>query len=121
MKIAAGIFLGIHLLSVAGIVVLLLLQAGKAVKVVPKGLTHAGLTALVAGIAMVGIRQSQHHTDAHAYPLYNNGTIAVKFVVLIILLTLAFKNGKKESITRLEWATLLGLTVLNIGLAGTLK
>jgi preprotein translocase subunit SecG len=121
MKVAAGIFLGIHLLSVAGIVVLLLLQAGKVTKVVPKGLTDAGLTAMVAGIAMVGIRQAQHHHDPHAYPLYNAGTLGVKFVVLIILLTLAFKNKKKESITRLEWATLLGLTVLNIGLAGTLK
>ena len=121
MKAAAGIFLGIHLLAVAGIVVLLLLQAGKVKKVVPKGLTHAGLTALVAGVAMVGIRQAQHHRDSHAYPLYNAGTLAVKFIVLVILLALAYKNGKKEEITRLEWATLLVLTVLNIGLAGTLK
>ncbi len=121
MKIAAGIFVGIHLLSVAAIVILLLLQAGKATKVVPKGLTHIGLTALVAGIALVGIRQSQHHQNPQLYPVYNAGTIAVKFVVLVILLALAYKNGKKKSITRLEWATLLALTVLNIGLAGTLK
>jgi hypothetical protein len=121
MKALAGIFLGIHILAVAGIVLLLLKQAGKAVKVLPKGLTHLGLTAGIAGIVMVGIRQAQHHQDAHLYPLYNYGTLAIKFLVLSVLLTLAFKYSKSAFITRNTWMILLALTVLNIGLAGSLK
>jgi NADH:ubiquinone oxidoreductase subunit 2 (subunit N) len=121
MKIAHSIFLIIHLLSVAGIVLLLLRQAGKDNKVVPKGLTHAALTALVAGLALVGIRDAQHHQHPAQYAAYNYGTIAAKLVVLIVILALAYKQQKQESISRSSWATLLLLTVLNIGLAGTLK
>jgi len=121
MKILAAIFLAIHLLSIAGIVVLLLMQGGKANKVMPKGITDAGLTAFVAGLALVGIREAQHHHDAALYPVYNYGTIAAKFVVLFIFLTVAFKNKKSATISRATWVTLLGLIVINIGLAGSLK
>ena len=121
MKIAETVFIIIHLLSIAGIVILLLTQAGKAKKVLPKGLTHSALTALVAGLALVGIRDAQHHKHPADYAVYNYGTIGAKLVVLIIILVLAFKHAKAESISRATWATLLGLTVLNIGLAGTLK
>jgi preprotein translocase subunit SecG len=48
MKTFAAIFFVIHILAIAGIVILLLLQGGKENKVVPKGLIHAGITALVA-------------------------------------------------------------------------
>ncbi len=121
MKALAAIFFVIHLLSIAGIVVLLLMQAGKDVKVVPKGLPHAGLTALVAGLVMVGVRQAQHHQNAVQYPSYNYGTLAAKLVVLAIFLFVAFKHAKATSITRATWVTLLGLVVINIGLAGSLK
>lgn len=121
MKVLAGIFLAIHLLAVAGIVILLLSQGGKAIKVVPKGLTHAGATAAVAGFVLVGLRQAQHHQNPLVYPTYNYATLAVKFVVLLVLLSVAIKYSKEESITRTTWALLLGLTVINIGLAGTLK
>ena len=121
MKALHAIFLVIHLLSVAGIVILLLTQAGKVKKVVPKGLTHSALTALVAGFALVGVREAQHHNDPTMYAAYNYGTIAAKLVVLVVILALAFKHAKAASISRATWATLLGLTVINIGLAGTLK
>jgi uncharacterized membrane-anchored protein len=121
MKTFAAIFFVIHILAIAGIVILLLLQGGKENKVVPKGLIHAGITALVAGLAMVGIRETQHQHNAALYPLYNYGTIAAKLVVLIIILFVAFKHRNASSISRATWATLLGLTVLNIGLAGSIK
>jgi len=123
MKALQSALLVIHLLSIAGIVILLLTQAGKAKKVVPKGLTHAGLTALVAGLGLVGVREAQHHQHPmdSQYAVYNYGTISAKLAVLIVILVLAFKNSKSEEISRTTWATLLGLTVINIGLAGTLK
>lgn len=121
MKVLNTIFIIIHILSVGGIVVLLLMQGGKEEKRVPKGLIHAGLTALVAGLALVGIRATQHHQNPTLYPLYNYGTIAAKLVVLVVILVLAFKYSKAASISRATWIIFLGLTVLNIGLAGTLK
>ena len=121
MKTFAAIFFVIHILAIAGIVILLLLQGGKENKVVPKGLIHAGATALVAGFAMVGIREAQHHQAPALYPVYNYGTIAAKLVVLIIILFVAFKHRKATSISRATWVILLGLTVLNIGLAGSIK
>lgn len=121
MKVLVGIFLGIHLLAVAAMVVLLLLQAGKAIKILPKGLIHAALTAGVTGVVMVGIHQGQHHQNPQIYPPYNSATLSLKFVVLVLLLAVAFKYAKAASISRSTWVLLLGLTVLNIGFAGTLK
>lgn len=121
MKALAAIFFVIHILSIAGIVVLLLMQAGKTVKVVPKGLPHAGITALVAGLVMVGVREAQHHQNATLYPSYNYGTLGAKLFVLIVFLYIAFKHAKANSITRATWVVLLGLVVINIGLAGSLK
>ncbi len=121
MKTLNTLFIIIHILSVAGIVILLLLQGGKVEKRVPKGVIHAGLTALVAGLALVGIRSAQHHQNPILYPVYNYGTIAAKLVVLVAILLIAFKYRKAATISRATWVTLLGLTVINIGLAGSLK
>lgn len=121
MKTLATIFFVVHILAIAGIVILLLLQGGKQNKVVPKGLLHAGVTALVAGLALVGVREAQHHQNAALYPVYNYGTISAKLFVLIVILYIAFKHNKATTISRATWILLLGLTVVNIGLAGSLK
>jgi len=121
VKALESIFFVIHILSIAGIVVLLLMQAGKQNKVVPKGLTHAGLAALVAGLVMIGVRVTQHHQNAVLYPAYNYVTLTAKLFVLVIFLVIAYKHAKAESITRATWVTLLGLVVINIGLAGSIK
>lgn len=121
LEIFQALVLAIHVICVAGIVVLLLMQAGKSPKKVPKGLTHLGLTALVAGLALVGIRSGLHHDDAAKWVAYNNGTVALKLVVVVIILLVAFRETKKASITNRTYWTLLLLTVANIGLASSLK
>ncbi len=121
LEIFQALVLAIHVICVAGIVVLLLMQAGKSPKKVPKGLTHLALTALVAGLALVGIRSGLHHDDAANWVAYNNGTVALKLVVVIIILVVAFRETKKASITNRTYWTLLLLTVANIGLASSLK
>lgn len=121
MKTLLAIFFVIHILAVAGIVILLLTQGGREKKVIPKGLVHVVITALVAGVAMVGIREAQHHQNPTLYPVFNYGTIAAKLVVLAIILFLTFKYSKAANISRATWVTLLGLTVVNIALAGSLK
>jgi len=121
LEIFQALVLAIHVICVAGIVVLLLMQAGKNPKKVPNGLTHLALTALVAGLALVGIRSGLHHDDPAKWGSYNNGTVALKLVVVIVILVVAFRNAKKESITNSTYWTLLLLTVANIGLASGLK
>jgi NADH:ubiquinone oxidoreductase subunit 2 (subunit N) len=121
LEIFQALVLAIHVICVAGIVVLLLMQAGKNPKKVPNGLTHLALTALVAGLALVGIRSGLHHDDPAKWGSYNNGTVALKLVVVIVILVVAFRNVKKESITKGTYWTLLLLTVANIGLASGLK
>jgi NADH:ubiquinone oxidoreductase subunit 2 (subunit N) len=121
LEIFQAVVLAIHVICVAGIVVLLLMQAGKNPKKVPNGLTHLALTALVAGLALVGIRSGLHHDDPAKWGSYNNGTVALKLVVVIVILVVAFRNAKKESTTNGAYWTLLLLTVANIGLASSLK
>ena len=121
LEIFQALVLAIHVICVAGIVVLLLMQAGKNPKKVPNGLTHLALTALVAGLALVGIRSGLHHDNPAKWGSYNNGTVALKLVVVIVILVVAFRNAKKELITNGTYWTLLLLTVANIGLASSLK
>jgi len=121
MKLLSEILLYFHIACVVIIVILLLNQSGKAVKKVPKGFIHAGLGALVAGLVMIGTRSVMHHHDPARYASYNNATLSVKLLVLVAILYLGFKHAKEEAISRTTWATLLGLTVLNIGLASSLS
>ena len=121
LEIFQALVLAVHVICVAAIVVLLLLQAGKNPKKLPTGLIHSALTALVAGIALVGIRSGLHHDDAAKWAAYNNGTITLKLVVVIVILIVSFRNAKKESITTGTYWALLLLTVANIGLASSLK
>ena len=120
MKALFNILLILHVITVAAAVILLLAQGGKSVKRVPKGFTHIILTALVLGLGLVGTNSALHHHDAVKYPSYNSGFLAAKLIVLLVILTLSYRSAKKESITRTTWALLLGLVVLNIGLAGNL-
>jgi hypothetical protein len=120
MKLLSEILLYFHLACIVAIVVLLLNQTTKEIKRIPKGFVHAGLGALVAGLAMIGTRTALHHDDPIKYAAYNNATLAVKLLVLAVILYIAVKNARAASISRGTWATLLGLTVVNIGLASSL-
>ena len=120
MKTLFNFFLIVHILCIAVIVILLLLQTNKATKRIPKGLVHAGDTALIAGLIMIVIRSIQHHDHPTQYDNYNFGTLAAKFIILIVILSIAYRKAKAESISKATWMTLLGLTVINIGLAQSL-
>ena len=112
MKTAFNVALGIHILSILGILGLLLSQVQKSPRKLNPGIIHAGLTALVAGIVMVGF-WSQANPDEEL----NHAKIGVKSLVLTAILFLGYANVKKESLKTWVWATMLGLTVLNIIIA----
>ena len=102
----------IHLLSVIGILVLLLHQWNKSPRKLNPGVLHAGLTALIAGVVMVGLHDSVKPDEE-----LNHTKVGIKFLVLVVILTLGYKNVKKPELPKNVWLTMTGLTVLNIVIA----
>jgi hypothetical protein len=102
----------IHILSVIGILVLLLLQWNKNPRKLNPGVLHAGLTALIAGIVMVGLHDSVKPDE----PL-NHTKVGIKLLVLLVILVLGYSNVKKPSLPKNAWLAMIGLTVFNIIIA----
>lgn len=112
METVFNIALGVHIVSILGILGLLLSQVQKSPRKLSPGVIHAGLTALVAGIVMVGVLPQVEPEEA-----VNHTKIGVKSLVLTAILFLGYKNVKKEELKSWVWASMLGLTVLNIIIA----
>jgi peptidoglycan/LPS O-acetylase OafA/YrhL len=102
----------IHLLSVLGILALLFLQWNKSPRKLNPGILHAGLTALVAGIVLVGV-----HNNVKPDEELNHIKVGVKFIILLVILVVGYTNVKKEELTKNVWVTMLGLTLTNIVIA----
>ena len=111
MNIVYHIAFGIHLLCVAAILILLLLQANKNPKKLSAGVVHAALTALVAAVVMIGLWDHVHDEAA------NHTKFGVKGLVIAVILTLGYRNVKKAELKNNIWATMLGLTFLNVVIA----
>jgi len=117
MKTIYSVLVGLHVLTVIALIGLLLAEGRKPVKRIPRGVTHSGLTAMVLGIAMIAINAIRHNGDK-AVALLNHTKFGVKFLLLAIVLGIAFKFAKKPSISTQTWAALLGLSVANFIIAG---
>lgn len=107
----------LHIVSVIGIMALLLIQIKKSPRVINPGVFHSALTALVAGLIMVGIRTPLHNQNAEKWPLLNNYWVGTKFAILLVILVLVYRNFKKPAVKDSVWATLLALTSINILIA----
>ena len=110
MELARNILLGIHLIAMLGILFSLLTSRKK----LSPGLTHSALLALVAGIALVGIRYGLHSQDPMKWSTPDNAKITVKTLVVAVILTLGFKFKKKDLLPGKIWGLLVALTVANI-------
>ena len=102
----------IHLLSVIGILSLLLHQWNKSPRKLNPGILPAGLTALVAGIVMVGLHNSVEPDEE-----LNHIKVGIKFIILLVILVLGYTNVKKQELSKNVWVAMLGLTVTNIVIA----
>ena len=120
MSTVKTIFLIIHILSVVGGLVLLLTQLPKPKKSIHAGFLHSMLTALVAGVALMGINTSLHATDPVKFDAPDHGKVGIKFLVLIVILALTIKNKKKSEVSTGIWAGLIALTLANIFIATSL-
>jgi len=112
MNIVYHIAFGIHLLCVIAILALLLIQIKKNPKKLNPGVVHASLTALVAGIVMVGLYEKVNVDE-----VANHTKFGIKGLVVAAILTLGYMNLKKPVLKNSVWAAMLGLTVLNILIA----
>lgn len=102
----------VHILCVIAILYLLLRQWNKAPRKFSPGILHAGLTALIAGIAMV-----EMFTTVHPDETLNHTKIGVKLLILLTILGIGYKNVKKPELAKNTWLILTGLTIGNIFIA----
>ncbi|AEE45240.1 hypothetical protein [Cellulomonas fimi] len=79
----------------------------------PRGALHGILTALVTGILMVGLASA---SDELRDP--NTTKVAVKLVVALVVTGLVVYGARRpEKVTKGLLGAVLGLTVLNVGIA----
>ena len=102
----------IHLLSVIGILSLLLHQWNKSPRTLNPGVLHASLTALLAGIVLVGL-----HNLVKPDEELNHIKVGIKFIFLVVILVLGYTNVKKPELPKKVWLTMIGLTLTNIVIA----
>jgi len=102
----------IHILCVLAILVLLLLQSNKSPRKLNPGILHAGGTALIAGLAMVGMYSSVHPDET-----LNHTKYGIKLLVLLAILIIGYRNVKKPVLSKNIWLSLIGLTLANVLIA----
>lgn len=102
----------IHILCVLAILVLLLLQSNKSPRKLNPGILHAGATALIAGLAMVGMYSSVHPDET-----LNHTKYGIKLLVLLAILIIGYRNVKKPVLSKNIWLSLIGLTLANVLIA----
>ncbi|MEK6649218.1 MAG: hypothetical protein AABY37_07955 [Actinomycetota bacterium] len=107
----------IHILAIIGLMTLLLMQIRKPVRRIHPGALHSALTALLAGLVMVGVRTPLNSEDPDRWPLLDNGRIGIKFTILLVILILGYRNVKKKEVKNSIWIAMIALTTANILIA----
>ena len=102
----------IHVLCVIAILYLLVHQWNKNPRKFHPGILHAGLTARIAGLAMVGMFSSVHPDE-----VLNHTKICIKLLILIVILVIGYRNVKKPILAKNTWLLLIALTTTNILIA----
>ncbi len=113
MELTRNILLILHLTGMAGILISLLASRAK----LSAGVTHSALLALVAGIALVGVRYGLNSQDPMKWSTPDNAKITIKLVFVIVILVLGFRFKKIEVLPRKIWTTIAALTIANIVIA----
>lgn len=111
MKIAFHAAFGIHLLSILGVLVLLVISYKKTPRALNPGVLHSAATALIAGIVMVGTWSAAHDMEI------NHMKIGVKFLIVLAILVIGYNSLRTKVFTQKTFTAMLGLTITNILLA----
>jgi FtsH-binding integral membrane protein len=110
MEILRDILLFLHFIGLAALFGGLFVQVRSDPRVVNNAVIHGIATQLVTGLLLVGVLEGLDED-------VDNVKIGVKLLVAIVIAVLAFANRKKTSIPNGLYFGLMGLTVLNIGIA----
>ncbi|MCW2797167.1 hypothetical protein [Nocardioides sp.] len=110
MEILRLILLFVHILGFAALLGGLLVQAREPVKRVNELMRDGAGTAVLAGLALVGVLEADDVSVNHA-------KIGVKLVIGLVILVLVMANMRKERISQALWLGLLLLTLANIAVA----
>ena len=116
METTYKVFLVLHFIGLAGLLGGLLSQISAKPKKVQPIVLHSAWLMIIAGTAMVGLKQAMHSNDS-TVELVNQTTVGIKSLVIAVILTLGYKNFKKSEISTKIWGVMTGLAVLNIVLA----
>ena len=121
METVSKIFLVLHFVGLAALFGGFLAQMTAKTKSITNGMLHGALTSLIAGVVLVGVRYPLHDQDPNVYPLYDNGKISVKLLILLVILILGYTSRKRskssEAGDTTSWATVGLLTFTNIVIA----
>lgn len=110
MDLAQNVVLLVHFMGWAALFGGLLIQAREPEKKVNSLMRDGIGTAVLAGIALVGFLEAGDETVNHA-------KVGVKFAIGVIILILVMMNVRKPKISDALFWSLLGLTVVNMGVA----
>jgi len=104
------ILLFVHILGFAALIGGLLAQAKATDKVVNGAMRDGAGTAFIAGLALVGVLEAGDGDVNHA-------KIGVKLVIGLVVLALVMANLRKPKISDALYWSILGLSVINVGVA----
>lgn len=110
MEIAHDILVLLHLVGFAALFGGCFVQLKSAEPEVNAAMLHGVLTQLVTGILLAGLAEMGDGPVNHA-------KIGIKLLVTVVIAILVIKNRKYESIPKGLWGILIGLTLVNAGLA----
>jgi FtsH-binding integral membrane protein len=110
MEFVREILIFFHFVGLAALFGGLFVQVKADPRVVNNAMFHGILTQLVSGLLLVGVLEGLDKDVDHA-------KIGVKLVVALVIAVLVFANRKKPSLADGVYFGLMGLTLLNIGVA----
>ena len=109
------VLLILHFVGLASLLGGFLFQMSASAKRVLPGMVHGALTQLVTGLGLVGVAEYlASQTDDFEV---NHVKVGVKLAVATVITVLVLMNRGKESIAVPVWATIGGLTLLNVVVA----
>ena len=113
MELTRNVLLILHLTGMAGILISLLASRTK----LSAGVTHSALLALVAGIALVGVRYGLNSQDPVKWEAIDHVKISIKLTIVLAILVIAYANKKKSTLSPIVLPWLGGLAISNIIIA----
>ena len=112
MELMRDILVFLHFIGLAALFGGLFVQIKSDPRVINNAVVHGILTQLVTGLLLVGVIEADGDVGGDF-----RAKVGVKLAVAIVIAVLVFANRKKTSIPNGLYLGLMGLTVLNIGIA----